>query len=1802
MRPLDFEKFTAAQVARAPEGQSIDAAVRHHLRDPVLQSFAVVELDGETVPRADWATTILKAGQRLRVALRPRGETGRKVLRTVLLIAVVVVATWITAGGIAALGSGFTASIAAAGFTAVASLAINALIPPPGLGDGAKQEVDPTYSLSGTRNQMRQNAAIPITLGSHRYTPDLITQQYQEVVGDDIWLRFGVCWGVGSYEVEDLRIGETPISEFDGIQVQHQLTPDAPPTTLIRSDFTQDAVGATLDTGWTTRRTAADAADAEILIQFPRGLGTQDDKGNPKAVTVGVDVRVRAVNDDDTVDAWTTLGTDDPALADQIAIDYGWTGRSGFLSSGIGSAWPNYVAGLGAAGVSSLGRVFSRSDFKPFSAVIPIALPTGKRFDISVRRTTTESAETDVLDTVNWAILTTHQIGDVVRDPRLATSFFRIKASDQLSGQISELNGLLHRLARTYDGPSDPGLATLSDWNGDLVRTSNNADVLLEAAQGAHTLVPTPDDEINAEDLARFWHWCFDNDFTFNLPIDGGMSRGDLFDAITRVARARTFRQNGQIRIAIDRPRPEGPSQILTERNAWNFSFTRSFAPPIHALQVVFPNAANDHRDDTMRIYAEGFDDSNATLIEDTPMPGLVHADDIHGYGQYLLAQMAERTLIASCDMDVEFETLGLGDYVRLAHPVLDETVLSARVLDQTARVIAIDTAHDFDPAQSYVLRHRRINSDADGAWLDCQGLYPIVTPTGRADQLTLADDLPDGVSIAPDDLVIVGIAGQDSFEGLIRDIEPTGPRAARVEMVAYLPDTLINPPASGHTPSGVPPFAPVPAPSLVGVAVDEETLSVSFDIDPSLSARLARLSVRHRAKPPVSATGGVWTEHPSLPADARSLSLAITIPDQIYEVEITAVTATDRRSAPLRVESSGVAPRVPAPAGVSATPGTVTGPTGTKVPVLDITVDPVDTTRLSQLIVEARTTATADPWVIVATASSAQVSTRVFGLPPGSVLDIRLAWQTPRGVLTGLAARPVLTAITIPETLVSTGSLALGDRGSKNVFDDIDSRLDAVDGAQIEADANAFTNAARALLEAADATQGAQIQELQETTDTQATKITALDANQRAVGGANLLARDKAAATDDIADSESVSGWGRSIVATGTTNLQDFYLQNLKPNTAYSASFKAKISTGTKEIRVDFNPDTLPETAFTLTTEWQYFTWENVSTPLAAITNCRFRIFGTGFTGQTVDVTDVMLVESPIAAPWSQAPAEVSAKFIDVDQASAETDAAIVAQGTALRTEFAAADNAIQGQVTTNTASITTNATTISDETSARTTQFNAQQSTNSDFDARIAATDLTVVNNAVSQALATEVVRATLYARDGVIPDPGFYDNDFWRMTGLCSFEDASYDFEFPRVIRLAGAFDFRSQYFRIEPGQTYRIVMQVVPSNDYAGYFQPLFHMPLIAWWGIKLGAQADRTATSGATVFETGATPNIFLHKYTAQPGTNNSGREWQFRFRGNITAGHVDVAFSIQKIESYSDIVTLQSSVTDFEGFTEANYGTVLTSVVGSARAIAGFAIRTALGGIEAVSEFVIFANKITLASGTAVFQLLSDRILSNVPIGVKLGDNALYLFPNASMLLWYGDKTIALAAMSNANAILALDSSGNNVITYQGANLDTTSPATYSGDAATGTSTTALTVTVDDFKTRGNAMRASLVFKGVGEGTKSYLNQPTPPSVAAIESFGDVDLTLEYSTNDGSTWTTATSQTNVNINKVSSLSLNGGADDYVEIITVNATLELDGSATVAAGSDVRWRAKATNISVTTGVLFSTRLSATVIDT
>ena len=209
--PLTAEGREIVPMVVAPGSTLADVVRRTDAGEDVL-----VELDGEYIPRDEWAGRALSRTHV--VTLRPRmagGDAGEK-LRSVLQIAVAVAAI----AASAAIG-GFWGAVAATAIIIGGNLVINALLPlprPERPSPAGRPEA--LYSISGGGNRARPYEPMLLVLGRHRVFPDLAAREYTEYRGGEQYLAQVFSFGIGDLRVGPLFYGQTLLAEYDEVRVE----------------------------------------------------------------------------------------------------------------------------------------------------------------------------------------------------------------------------------------------------------------------------------------------------------------------------------------------------------------------------------------------------------------------------------------------------------------------------------------------------------------------------------------------------------------------------------------------------------------------------------------------------------------------------------------------------------------------------------------------------------------------------------------------------------------------------------------------------------------------------------------------------------------------------------------------------------------------------------------------------------------------------------------------------------------------------------------------------------------------------------------------------------------------------------------------------------------------------------------------------------------------------------------------------------------------------------------------------------------------------------------------------------------------------------------------------------------------------------------------------------------------------------------------------------------------------------------------------------------------------------------------
>ncbi len=117
-------------------------------------------------------------------------------------------------------GGVVTAIIIAVVAIAAIAVALLTAVQPPNVAN--TPEPDPVFDLKGQKNQIRLGQPIEDPYGRVRLWPSYATRAYNQYYGNDQFQFQLFCLGHGSYDVEEIRIEDTPIGNFQ--EVEYEIT------------------------------------------------------------------------------------------------------------------------------------------------------------------------------------------------------------------------------------------------------------------------------------------------------------------------------------------------------------------------------------------------------------------------------------------------------------------------------------------------------------------------------------------------------------------------------------------------------------------------------------------------------------------------------------------------------------------------------------------------------------------------------------------------------------------------------------------------------------------------------------------------------------------------------------------------------------------------------------------------------------------------------------------------------------------------------------------------------------------------------------------------------------------------------------------------------------------------------------------------------------------------------------------------------------------------------------------------------------------------------------------------------------------------------------------------------------------------------------------------------------------------------------------------------------------------------------------------------------------------------------------
>jgi hypothetical protein len=681
------------------------------------------------IPRRYWHRVRPHAGTTVILRVVPQGGSLKSILSLALVVASIAIGNFlapIIAGS--AFGAGLSVAswqaIIGVGVLTLGTLAINALIPPPS-SDAPK----PLYQISGWRNDVRQDGIVPCILGKMRYAPPFAGTPHTEIIDGVQYFCGTFCFGYGPVELSSHRIGDTPIDQFDDVEMQIREGGNSDdPITLFPRQIVEEAIGTELvrplvrddegnivdeDADGTLtpvkRTLARDSVSASVILVFPAGLVHVEDDGN--MIPRDVEIRMRA----------RVVGTSTWTFDKTITV--------------------------------------TAETRDPFYRQANIKLPTRGDYELEVTRMTNERISLSTSDRVQLVAIQSvrPEYGLDFGSP-LALVAIRIKASYQLQGALDSYNAVVSRKAQDYDHDTDT-------WA--LGETRNPAALYRYILAGNPNAKPADPGNIDLGGLADWHDFCRSHGLHYDRMHDFEGSLIETLQAVAAAGRAAPRYDGRKWSVVIDRPQTVVVDHI-NPRNSAKLSWQRNYFTPPHAFRVQFLDATNNYEASERLVRWPGYS-GDITVTEEIDLPGKVNPDEVWREARRRQNELLMRPDLVTVTMDGAARVAVRGDLVMVNYDVLARTQKAARVRSRDGAWIDLDDVVAMDGDESYAIRWRRYADDDDV--IGTSIVKQVATMAGEHGAVQVLDD--DGPFPNAGDIVHFGLLASESAPMIVKSAEP---------------------------------------------------------------------------------------------------------------------------------------------------------------------------------------------------------------------------------------------------------------------------------------------------------------------------------------------------------------------------------------------------------------------------------------------------------------------------------------------------------------------------------------------------------------------------------------------------------------------------------------------------------------------------------------------------------------------------------------------------------------------------------------------------------------------------------------------------------------------------------------------------------------------------------------------------------------------------------------------------------------------------------------------------------------------
>ena len=509
--------------------------------------------------------------------------------------------------------------------------------------------------ISGISNKSPLYEPFQAVLGKRKVAPVYISRPYTTIEGGREYFHALFSAGYGPLKLENFRIGETAIADFDDVEIvvldHYENTDESVIREFWQQDIAQESVQIELreEEGWTNRTTQVNGDYIVSNFLFPQGVFSYDGDGNLDKASVHIrqdfqseagdwytpilhrrsfgnnirTLRGTVTEINGTMYLWNTTGekvdvtNSFQVSANSVVFTYDYIDTR----TGIENADDNYILGKNVPELVLLTSVRKYSDNpQPQFASLRLALddnlwPTGAAIPTRARKeypSQDEATDEKITGAVTWENIQTirpltdagfkqaigysrpdtYLNGTPIRTFRPTVIGIRMRATGQLNGNLDNFF-----VDATMCVPTDR-TADWRDWpNLPLVESTNPADAYKWLMQGPMNYRPISNDKINHTLLSNWRNRCTSEGWNISALVDYESTLFQELQNVAYVGRAEFGFRDGQFGV-VEKIARTVPKQIFTPKNSANFQSKRVYPEVVDGIKFTFESEVVDYERD----------------------------------------------------------------------------------------------------------------------------------------------------------------------------------------------------------------------------------------------------------------------------------------------------------------------------------------------------------------------------------------------------------------------------------------------------------------------------------------------------------------------------------------------------------------------------------------------------------------------------------------------------------------------------------------------------------------------------------------------------------------------------------------------------------------------------------------------------------------------------------------------------------------------------------------------------------------------------------------------------------------------------------------------------------------------------------------------------------------------------------------------------------------------------------------------------------------------------------------------------